>query len=244
MLCIDIVPIEYVRLLSDGHDLSFLLHEEKQHLLKRGHLTALTPRRELEEFRKLVCFILEKRTRLDEKERLASLSFILTYNCNLSCSYCYQQSLAEKSGIPSMSGEFVDKFFSDYFQQLFPRVPKRLFITLFGGEPLLPPNREAITRVLAYARKRPSIRVDVSTNATTLLEMADLIGPGRGSIQSVQITLDGDRPLHDENRIPISGKPTFDATIAAVRKLIELQTRIPGLCVSMPNNYDAFVPTL
>jgi uncharacterized protein len=225
-LCIDLVPTEFVRLLSDGHDLSFLLPEEKQHLLERGHLTTLTPKRELEEFKKLVCLILEKRTKIDGKQRMASLSFILTYNCNLSCSYCYQQSLAEKSGIPSMSGEFVDKFFSHYFPQLFPRVPKKLFITLFGGEPLLPPNREAIARILAYARRRPSIRVHVSTNATTLSEMADLVGPGKGSIQTVQVTLDGDRPLHDENRIPVSGKPTFDATIAAVRRLIELKTHV------------------
>ncbi len=225
-LCIDLVPTEYARLLSEGRDLSFLLPEEKQHLLKRGHLTALTPKREIEEFRELVGLILEKRARLDEKQRLASLSFILTYNCNLSCSYCYQRSLAEKSSIPSMSGEFVDTFFSDYFPQLFPRAPKKLFITLFGGEPLLPPNREAIARILSYARKRPSIRIHVSTNATTLSEMADLIGPRRGRIQTVQITLDGDRPLHDENRIPVSGKPTFDATIAAVRKLIELKAHV------------------
>jgi uncharacterized protein len=225
-LCIDLVPTEYVRLLSDGHDLSFLLPEEKQHLVKRGHLTALTPKRELEEFRKLVSFILEKRIRLDGKQMMAGLSFILSYNCNLSCSYCYQQSLAEKSGIPSMSGEFVDRFFSQYFPQLFPRVPKKLFITLFGGEPLLPPNREAIVRILAYARRRPSIRIHVPTNATTLSEMADLIGPGKGNIQSVQVTLDGDRLFHDENRIPVSGKPTFDATIAAVRKLIDLKANI------------------
>jgi uncharacterized protein len=225
-LCIDLVPAEYAHQLSEGHDLSFLLPEEIKHLLKRGHLTDLTPKRELEEFRKLVRLILEKRTILDGKQRLASLSFILTYNCNLACTYCYQQSLAEKSGIPSMSGEFADRFFSDYFPQLFQGASKKLFITLFGGEPLLPPNREAIERILAYARRRPSIRIHVSTNATTVSEMADLIGPGKGSIQTVQITLDGDRLLHDENRIPVSGKPTFDATIAAVRKLIELKAHV------------------
>jgi uncharacterized protein len=118
-------------------------------------------------------------------------------------------------------------------------------ITLFGGEPLLPPNREAITRILTYARRRPSIRIHVSTNTTTLSEMADLIGPGKGAIQSVQVTLDGDRLLHDENRVPVSGKPTFDATIAAVRKLIGLKAHIslrvhlhPGWLESARNLVD------
>jgi uncharacterized protein len=45
-------------------------------------------------------------------------------------------------------------------------------------------------------------------------------------IQNVQVTLDGDRLLHDENRIPVSGQPTFDTTIAAVRQLIGLQARV------------------
>ncbi len=225
-LCIDVVPTEFVRPLFDGRDLSFLQPEEKKHLLERGHLTTLTPKQELDEFRKLVAFILDKRTKVDKRQGLASLSFILTYNCNLSCTYCYQHSLAEKLSFPSMSGEFVDEFFSRYLGLLFPKAPKKLFITLFGGEPLLPPNREAIAKILSYVRRRPSTRIHVSTNAMMLSEMADLIGPGRGRIQTVQVTLDGDRPFHDQNRIPVSGRPTFDRIIAAVRKLIELNVHV------------------
>ncbi len=225
-LCIDLVPTEYANLLSRGEDLSFLSQEEKEHLLKRGHLTALTPRLELEEFRKLVRVILEKRKELDGALKGGNLTFILTYNCNLSCSYCFQKSLADKSKAHSMSVEFVDRFFSDYFSQLFPRMPDDLLITLFGGEPLLPNNRAAITRILDYAKERPSFRVSVSTNGTTLSDMTDLIGPERGKIQDVHVTLDGDRLLHDENRVPKSGKATFDAMVAAIRQLIRLKVRV------------------
>lgn len=225
-LCIDLVPTEYARLLADGSDLSFLAPEERDHLAKRGHLTQLSPKREMQEFRKLVKVILDKRVKLDARHRFVNLCFILTYDCNLSCGYCYQKSLAEKTGIPAMSGEFVDRFFAEYYPQLFPKKPKQLLITLFGGEPLLPGNRAAITRILAFARKRPYIRISVATNATTLAEMADLIGPDKGMIQSVQVTLDGDRPLHDQNRIPASGKPTFDTTIAAIRQLIDRQVQV------------------
>lgn len=221
--CIDLVPTEYASLLSDGDDLSFLSSEEKEHLLRRGHLTALTHKRELEEFRKLVGLILEKSIKIDRKRKTGNLSFILTYNCNLSCSYCYQKSLGHDSKVPPMSPELVESLFSDYLPQLFPKVPKDFTFTLFGGEPLLPGNREAITRILAYTKKHPSIKIIVATNATTLSEMVDLIGPEKGKIQSVQVTLDGDELLHDRKRIPPSGKPTFKAMIAAIRQLIQLK---------------------
>jgi len=225
-LCIDLVPTEYARLLTEAGDLSFLSPAEEQHLVRRGHLTRLTARRELEEFRTLVGHIIEKRSQVDRKQRVSNLCFILTYRCNLSCGYCYQHSLAEKSGIPAMSGEFVDRFFAEYYRQLFPRTPKKLLITLFGGEPLLPGNREAIGRILSFARRRPSVRVSVATNATTLTEMADLFGPEQGRIRNVQVTLDGDRLMHDSNRVPPSGEPTFDQTIAAVRQLIESKVSV------------------
>ncbi len=224
--CIDLVPTDYATSLSDGNELSFLSMEEKDHLLKRGHLTALTCKQEFEEFKSLVRIGLDKSARLDKKLKTGNLSFILTYKCNLSCSYCYQKPLGHDSTVPPMSGEFVDSLFSTYLPQLFPKRPKNFIFTLFGGEPLLPANRDAITSILAFSRKHPSIRVSVATNATTLSEMVDLIGPEKGKIQSVQVTLDGDESLHDQNRIPASGKPTFAAMIAAVRRLIQVEANV------------------
>ncbi|MCK7493907.1 MAG: hypothetical protein MZW92_23465 [Comamonadaceae bacterium] len=225
-LCIDLVPTEYARLLSEGHDLSFLLPEEKQHLLHRGHLTTLTPKRELEEFRKLVHLILEKRARVDSKQRIANLCFILTYTCNLSWQLLLPALPGRNSDGFPMSGEFVDRFFSDYFPQLFPGSRRNYFLPCLAESLCFLLNREAIARILAYAKRRPSVRISVATNATTLPDMADLIGPAQGKIRNVQVTLDGDRLLHDENRILVSGQPTFDTTIAAVRQLIELQAQV------------------
>jgi len=225
-LCIDLVPNEYAKRLAAGDDLSFLAPEEKEHLLKRGHLTVLTPNNELKEFRKTVNYILEQRNRLDQSAKTATLCLLLTYDCNLSCSYCFQKSLPDTAKKPVMDGEFIDRFFDQYFPQLYPTVPEELLITLFGGEPLLPKNREAITRILAYAEQHPSVRVSVTTNATTIPLMMDLIGAAKGKIGSVHVTLDGDRILHDENRIPNSGKPTFDAMIASIKQLIALDAHV------------------
>lgn len=225
-LCIDRLPTDYARKLRDNTDLSFLSPEEKEHLLRRGHLTRWSERRELEEFKKQVAFILGRIADLDKDRNERNLSFILTYNCNLSCTYCFQRTLSDKSRTTVMGGAFVDTFFAKYLPQLFPSAPKALSITLFGGEPLLPANREAIERILHFAKERDSTKVSVATNATTLSLMADLIAPEKGKIENVQVTFDGDQILHDENRIPLSGKPTFAAMIAAVRQLIDLGVHI------------------
>lgn len=228
-MCIDLVPTDYAHLLTANttrQDLAFLSAEEKEYLLHRGHLTALTPRRELEEFKKLVRFVLDKRVELNAKARKAIVSFILSYNCNLSCSYCYQKSVAHKSRIPGMSEEFLDEFFSVYLPQMFPDVPQKNFrFVLFGGEPLLPSNRRAIAKILDFTKKH-SIRVSTATNGLTLGAMTEFIGPGKGKIQNVQVTLDGDRLFHDEQRVGSAGKPTFDDMIAAVRQLMGLKAKV------------------
>ncbi len=228
-LCVDRVPTDYAhRLTADpsGHDLSFLSPEEKEYLTARGHLTALSPRRELAEFKKLARFVLDKSVELNAKHSRASLSFILTYNCNLSCSYCYQRALAQKSSLPGMSEEFVDEIFSVYLPQMFPDVQKKnLRFLLFGGEPLLPSNRQAIAKILDFARQH-SIKVSTATNGLNLDGMTDFIGPGKGKIQNVQVTLDGDRLFHDEHRVAVAGQPTFDRMIAAVRQLMRLKAQV------------------
>lgn len=225
-LCMDLVPTEYATLLTKGTDLDFLSPEEKAHLVKRGHLTGLTPDRERVLFRKSVGVISRKVVQANKKQKKASLTFILTYNCNLACTYCFQSDLSRDIRRPTMTADFVDAFFSDCFPKLFPTRPKQCLYTLFGGEPLLPTNREAITRILAHIRKLSSSKVNVATNATTLPSMLDLIGPEKGKIQSVQITLDGDRPFHDESRISILGKPTFDMMISSIRQVIRAKADV------------------
>ena len=225
-LCMDLVPAEYAKRLAQGADLSFLSPGEKKHLLGRGHLTGLTRARELAAFKKTVGLISGKVATANKKMAEANVSFILTYNCNLSCSYCYQNTLPCAARRQSMTGESVDAFFADCFPQLFPKPPKHCVFPLFGGEPLLPSNREAITRILAHAWRFPSGRIHVTTNATTLPAMLDLIGPETGKIQNVQVTLDGDRALHDETRIPISGRPTFKTMMNSIKRLVELKAEV------------------
>jgi uncharacterized protein len=228
-MCIDVVPSEIARQLvssSDGGNISFLTPAEKEHLSKRGHLTRLTIKGEQEELSKLVHAIAKRDTELNQQPlRGKMVTFILTYQCNLSCTYCFQNSVREISPNSSMSKAFVDDFLHNYLDKLFPDTPRSRFrFILFGGEPLLPGNRGTIERILRYAKEH-GIVVSTATNAVTLPKMLDLIGPEEGKINNVQVTLDGGQMFHDETRVTPSGAPTFEKTIRALRHLIEAEAK-------------------
>ena len=185
-MCIDVVPSEIAcKLVSsgEGEDFSFLMPAEKEHLLKRGHLTELSVTGERESMRKIAGAIAKRDAELNRRPlRGKMVTFILTYQCNLSCAYCYQKEVRKNTGLASMSEGFVEDFFCNYLHKLLPGEREEgLSFTLYGGEPLLPANRGAIERILHYAEKY-GIVVSTVTNAVMLPRMLDLIGPEKGKI--------------------------------------------------------------
>jgi len=209
------------------NDFSVISNEEKDFLLKRGHLTALSQEQEFEAFKKQARVIFNKNAQMLNQKRQLLLCFVLTYDCNLSCKYCYQKKSPPKLRVPPMSAEFTNKILTKYLPNLFTKVDGKNNISfiLFGGEPLLPSNKKTILCILQYAKKH-SINVYVSTNAIFAPKMIKLFGQEYGKIQDVQVTLDGDRSYHNSQRIPLSGEPTFDTMISSIRMLKETGTNV------------------
>jgi uncharacterized protein len=71
---------------------------------------------------------LEKR---DESE--VQIFWVPTYACNFGCTYCYQDQYAPA---PSDNALEIQAAFFDYVRTEF--AGRRKYITVFGGEPLLP----------------------------------------------------------------------------------------------------------
>jgi uncharacterized protein len=227
---VDLVPSDVARRLTEAggwREFSFLSPAEERHLVNRGHLTRLPVSREREEFRRLAEHIFEANEGSSRKTGgKRAIAFILTYQCNLSCTYCYQSELRKSGNLPSMDAAFVEEFFRRYLKKLFPRSRKKnINFQLFGGEPLLPGNRAAIERVLRYAKEYGSA-VSTATNAVALPQMLDLMGPEPGKIQNVQVTLDGGSTFHDRTRVPRSGAPTFEGMIRSIRALTRAKAHV------------------
>jgi uncharacterized protein len=151
---------------------------------------------------------------------------LMSYNCNLACKYCYQQEHRPGKSTAVMTEEMVDNVFDRHLASIIPGAElKNCNISFYGGEPFLPANLPVIRKALGYAAKYKMPATAIS-NATMVDSMPEIFGPGPGLVSQVQVSLDGDKPLHDSSRVPASGEATYNKMLANMAMLLERGTRI------------------
>jgi len=138
------------------------------------------------------------------------LFFVPWYTCNFACSYCYQESYVQQPGIPTEG--VMDAFFGYIGRQF---VGRKKYLTLFGGEPLLPGTvyESVIARFLDGAASA-GLETAIVTNGYTLVDYIDLLK--RYRIREVQVTLDGMPGLHDVRRPLKGGGETFERIVRGI----------------------------
>jgi uncharacterized protein len=145
---------------------------------------------------------------LDAREKdEVQIFFVPWYGCNFRCDYCFQEDYGAKP--QSLTEEILDSFFAHIAREF---AGRRKYLTLFGGEPLLPGDA-ARARIEAFLRRAADAHLEVAvvTNGHSLVEYLPTLALAR--IREIQVTLDGPPETHDVRRILAGGKPTF-ATIA------------------------------
>ncbi len=181
-------------------------------LKQRGYLTTASPEREAEFFAGFA-------VKLHERQSKRQPSYILmpTYNCNLRCSYCFQDHMRTDSSfkhlLATMKPAMVDRILIgmanlEAQQGLDPDTQRTRSIGLFGGEPLLSANREIVEYILRRANDLGRADFWAVSNATDLHAYSDLLGPG--ALARLQITLDGPPAEHDRRRVYADNGPTFE----------------------------------
>ncbi len=153
----------------------------------------------------------------EQEEDEIQIFFVPTYACNFGCDYCYQDQYANADA--EERDRVQDAFFS-YIDKAF--VGRRKYLTLFGGEPLLPGEsaRRSIEGFLAAAAAR-GLETAVVTNGYHVDKYIDLLG--QSAIREVQVTLDGVGEAHDRRRPLKGGGGTFDQIVRGVDLLLERQ---------------------
>ncbi len=129
------------------------------------------------------------------------LFYLLSYACNFTCDYCYQsgydpERATDREAATDAFFAFVDKHFRG----------RRKYVTLFGGEPLLPGNHEHVATIIKKLNAR-ALGLAIVTNGYTLLDYLPLLKTA--AIREVQVTLDGPPAMHDKRRPLGGGLPTF-----------------------------------
>lgn len=209
--------------------------ETLEHLQDQGYLTELSPEEEEAFFGQLA-------VKLHERALRQAPGYILmpTYDCNLRCSYCYQDAMRTdcslKHLLRSMRAPMVDRIFGALPQieaqhGLDPASVRRRSLGLFGGEPLLAANRPVIEHILGRAFELGEVDLWAVTNGTELDAYRDLLGPA--GIARLQITLDGPAGEHDRRRIYADGSGSYARIAANITMALEC-----GASVSIRLNVD------
>jgi uncharacterized protein len=141
--------------------------------------------------------------------------FVPWYSCNFACSYCYQEGYGHGHALPT--DEVIDSFFR-YVGREF--AGRKKYITLFGGEPLLPgAGYEAVIRRFLDKAKEAGLETAIVTNGYSLLDYASTLAEYR--IREIQVTLDGSPEVHNLRRPLKGGQPTFDRISAGIDLALE-----------------------
>jgi len=141
-----------------------------------------------------------------QKQSCKHITFIMTYNCNFRCPYCFEgENVIKKEIIKPEQIDAALELAKDSLET----------VGLFGGEPLLPANRLSLEYLIS---KTSDKTFAIITNGYYLLEFFDLLSPLNFSY--IMVTLDGSEDTHNSRRYLANGEPTFQKIMLGIEKYL------------------------
>ena len=151
--------------------------------------------------------------RWKHNQKILSIFISFTSQCNLQCSYCYQDSSNKKNTFLTLDNWKI--MFSHIKRKLVTHDIREVSIVLFGGEPTVNMDIliQAVNDIHSLRTKRTSINMALITNGTLI-----------NNINMIQITLDGVKDIHDKRRVDRAGLGTFDTIVNNLKLLRQVYT--------------------
>lgn len=144
-----------------------------------------------------------------------TLTILTNLDCNMTCKYCHENGFLTKEYIGIETENKILKWLNN---QINTYGYKKLIIYYYGGEPLL--NMRFINSFSKKVRQLSSIKkIDVdftlTTNGTLLDDkiVCDLLD---NNIRSIQVSIDGDKYIHDKRRQLKNGCSSFDVIMEKI----------------------------
>lgn len=163
-----------------------------------------------------------KESHLNKNTNCRHITFVMTYDCNFRCPYCFEGSKPNK-GLSVMTFDMIDNALSLAQDNL-------ESVGLFGGEPLLPITKEAVRYLISKTKDKT---FNITTNGYYLIDFFDILKDL--NISYIMVTLDGDQNYHDSKRYLANGNPTYQKIMLGIKKYLE--NRIP-IRIRMNLNMD------
>lgn len=176
--------------------------------------------------------ILFRNKNLRFNNKIARITIMPTLECNFSCWYCYEEHIQGR-----MSQEMADLVYLAIEKIIMQNQLSLFILDWFGGEPLM--CFEEIVYPLSLKIKNKCIErgVRFSNNITTngyvinsnMIKLMNEI-----SLNSFQITLDGEKEIHNKSRFTNSDSNTYDLIINNIKDLCE---RMDNIHMTLRINY-------
>lgn len=159
-------------------------------------------------------------SRFSGRRVLLSVTYLVTYRCNLSCSYCPLERHGDELSTPDAV---------DVIDQLSHLGVMRLGLT--GGEPLL---RDDLATLISTAKRR-GMWVNVVTNGTLLRDRHQYVK----NVDALFVSLDGKGPANDQR-----GQEIYPEVIGGIESAVEMGLPTTLICVVGRNNVDSIAQML
>lgn len=231
---IDVISEDLYKKIQQYSDKSILSEKTKDCLIARGYLTFKNKEEEYSYVARLAKALHKK-----DKVLYKYFTWIVTYNCNFRCPYCFE-CRDKKDGEKQIkfTREMVDKAYLA-METIEPKKELRnKIITLYGGEPLLKENKEIVTYIVEEGYKR-GYKFMAVTNGYDLDSFTDLLSPEK--IYKIQITIDGTKEVHNQKRIHIQDHNTFDKILSNILLLQNKDVQIVVRVNTDNQNVNEFV---
>lgn len=202
-------------------------------LQSRGYITEKTEEEEIEYVGRIA-----KVLHCEACALYKNFTFIVTYNCNFRCPYCFE-SRDKKDGSCQlvMTKEMVDKAYKAI--ELIEPHPqlRRKTIELYGGEPLLKQNIDIVKYIVNIGKKK-GYQFRAITNGYDLDYFLDLLSPD--IIGGIQVTIDGTKEHHDKLRVHCKEGNTFDKIVSNISKVLKRGVKVVIRVNNDANNVTDF----
>lgn len=186
---------------------------------------------------------------MDKMSLSRTVTFQVTDDCNLACSYCYETHKGHKSMKLETAKKFIDKLLTgeDGFKEyIAPSFSPAIIIEFIGGEPFM--EIELIDQIADYFKKR-SIELrhpwatkycfSICSNGTLYFDgrVQRFIRKNKNHL-SFSVTIDGNKELHDACRRFHDGRPSYDLAVSAAMDWIKRGGYMGSKITIAPGNLD------
>lgn len=151
-----------------------------------------------------------------------SMTLEVTKSCNLNCKYCYQGDKSNKN----MDKEIALKAIKIGFNEAKKYKDKTLELDFYGGEPLMNVDliKYCVSKAHELAGNEFKVKFCMTTNMTLITE--ELVKFFIDENIQLKVSLDGDKNVHDLNRVYYDGKGSYLDVIEKWNLLKEYREKV------------------